>query len=160
MYHDQTGHVTATVQGYCGMLVSGRFQQDEPHMEKAAQYIRSNGGLKNVHFMTKWMLAVNGMHPWPYFYAPLSFLLIPTYFPLHFYHLSAYARIHFVPMMIALNKRYTSHEEFPSLAHLDANMSKNPFDWFMAREERSTHHFLTYMRSYTALDSRLDFFRI
>ncbi|WP_339205589.1 prenyltransferase/squalene oxidase repeat-containing protein [Bacillus sp. FSL W8-1143] len=158
LYHDQAGHVTATVQGYCGMLVSGRYQQDEPHMEKAAHFIRSNGGLKDVHFMTKWMLAVNGMHPWPYFYAPLSFLLIPTYFPLHFYHLSAYARIHFVPMMIALNKRYTSHEQFPSLAHLDANMSKNPFDWFMAREERSTHHFLAYMRSYTALDSRLDFF--
>ncbi|MGG1959777.1 prenyltransferase/squalene oxidase repeat-containing protein [Bacillus pumilus] len=158
LYHDQAGHVTATVQGYCGMLVSGRYQQDEPHMEKAARYIRSKGGLKDVHFMTKWMLAVNGMHPWPYFYAPLSFLLIPTYFPLHFYHLSAYARIHFVPMMIALNKRYTSHEQFPSLSHLDANMSKNPFDWFMAREERSTHHFLAYMRSYTALDSRFDFF--
>ena len=73
LYHDQTGHLTATVQGYCGMLASGRFQKDEPHMEKAAQYIRSKGGLKNVHFMTKWMLAVNGMHPWPYFYAPLSF---------------------------------------------------------------------------------------
>lgn len=158
LYHDQAGHVTATVQGYCGMLVSGRYQQDEPHMEKAAHFIRSNGGLKDVHFMTKWMLAVNGMHPWPYFYAPLSFLLIPTYFPLHFYHLSAYARIHFVPMMIALNKRYTSHEPFPSLAHLDANMSKNPFDWFMAKEERSTHQFLTYMRSYTSLDRRFDFF--
>ena len=61
-------------------------------------------------------------------------------------------------MMIALNKRYTSHAKFPSLAHLDESMSKNPFDWFMAREERSTHHFLTYMRSYVALDSRLDFF--
>ncbi|NQD49201.1 squalene--hopene cyclase [Bacillus altitudinis] len=158
LYHDQSGHLTATVQGYCGMLASGRFQKDEPHMEKAAQYIRSKGGLKNVHFMTKWMLAVNGMHPWPYFYAPLSLLLIPTSFPLHFYHLSAYARIHFVPMMIALNKRYTSHAAFPSLAHLDENMSKNPFDWFMAREERSTDHFLMYMRSYTALDSRLDFF--
>lgn len=158
LYHDQSGHLTATVQGYCGMLASGRFQKDEPHMEKAAQYIRSKGGLKSVHFMTKWMLAVNGMHPWPYFYAPLSLLLIPTSFPLHFYHLSAYARIHFVPMMIALNKRYTSHATFPSLAHLDENMSKNPFDWFMAREERSTDHFLMYMRSYTALDSRLDFF--
>ncbi|MGX7381646.1 terpene cyclase/mutase family protein [Bacillus sp. ESY92] len=158
LYHDQSGHLTATVQGYCGMLASGRFQKDEPHMEKAAQYIRSKGGLKNVHFMTKWMLAVNGMHPWPYFYAPLSLLLIPTSFPLHFYHLSAYARIHFVPMMIALNKRYTSHATFPSLAHLDENMSKNPFDWFMAREERSTDDFLMYMRSYTALDSRLDFF--
>ncbi|MCY7694705.1 squalene--hopene cyclase [Bacillus altitudinis] len=158
LYHDQSGHLTATVQGYCGMLASGRFQKDEPHMEKAAQYIRSKGGLKNVHFMTKWMLAINGMHPWPYFYAPLSLLLIPTSFPLHFYHLSAYARIHFVPMMIALNKRYTSHAAFPSLAHLDENMSKNPFDWFMAREERSTDDFLMYMRSYTALDSRLDFF--
>ena len=158
LYHDQTGHLTATVQGYCAMLASGRFQKEEPHMEKAAQYIRSKGGLKNVHFMTKWMLSVNGMHPWPYFYAPLSFLLIPTYFPLNFYHLSAYARIHFVPMMIALNKRYTSKVAFPSLAHLDANMSKNPFDWFMAKEERSAHHFFSYMRSYVALDSRLDFF--
>lgn len=158
LYHDQTGHLTATVQGYCAMLASGRFQKDEPHMEKAAQYIRSKGGLKNVHFMTKWMLAVNGMHPWPFFYAPLSILLIPTYVPLHFYHLSAYARIHFVPMMIALNKRYTSQASFPSLSHLDENMSKNPFDWFMATEERASHHFLTYMRSYVAYDSRLDFF--
>ncbi|MFS0656201.1 prenyltransferase/squalene oxidase repeat-containing protein [Bacillus sp. 179-C3.3 HS] len=158
LYADQTGHVTATVQGYCAMLTSGRYQKSDPHMEKAAQYIRSKGGLKDVHFMTKWMLAVNGMHPWPYFYVPLSILLIPTYFPLHFYHLSAYARIHFVPMMIALNKRYTSQGTFPSLSHLDENMSKNPFDWFMAREERSSHDFLTYMRSYVSFDSRLDFF--
>ncbi|MFB8734894.1 hypothetical protein ACEQPO_16310 [Bacillus sp. SL00103] len=77
-------------------------------------------------------------------YAPLAILSMHH---LHFYsslHTSRFISIIlvpmqefiFVPMMIALNKRYTSHSrQFPSLSHLDANMSKNPFDWFMAREE-------------------------
>ncbi|EME76332.1 squalene--hopene cyclase [Bacillus sonorensis] len=144
-YPDEAeGHLTATVQGYTGMLASGIYSRDEPHMQKAEAFIRSKGGLRSVHFMTKWMLAANGLYPWPRLYLPLSFLLIPPVFPLHFYHFSAYARIHFVPMAIALNKKYVlKNEQIGSLRHLDENMSKNPLDWLSIRsfDERNFYPF-------------------
>ncbi|MEK5501708.1 terpene cyclase/mutase family protein [Bacillus sp. FSL M8-0168] len=134
-YPDETaGNLTATVQGYTGMLASGLYNRYEPHMQKAEAFIKSKGGLKRVHFMTKWMLAANGLYPWPRLYLPLSFLLIPPVFPLHFYHLSTYARIHFVPMAITLNKKYSlKNEQIGSLRHLDENMSKNPLEWLSIR---------------------------
>ncbi|WP_307891748.1 terpene cyclase/mutase family protein [Bacillus swezeyi] len=130
-YPDEAkGNLTATVQGYTGMLASGLYSRNDPHMQKAAAFIRSEGGLKHVHFMTKWMLAANGLYPWPRLYIPLSFLMIPPYFPLHFYHFSAYARIHFVPMAITLNRKFAlKNKQVGSLHHLDENMSKNPLEW-------------------------------
>lgn len=63
-YPDETrGNLTATVQGYVGMLASECFHRSEPHMKKAEQFIISHGGLRHVHFMTKWMLAANGLYP-------------------------------------------------------------------------------------------------
>ncbi len=78
-YPDETsGNITATVQGYVGMLASGCFHRSDPHMRKAEQFIISHGGLKHVHFMTKWMLAANGLYPWPVLYLPLSLMALPN----------------------------------------------------------------------------------
>lgn len=116
---DRKGNVTATVQGYAGLLASGLYSRSEAHMIQAERFIISNGGLRNVHFMTKWMLAANGLYPWPALHLPLSFLVIPPSFPLHFYQFSTYARIHFVPMAVTLNKRFSlKNPNVPSLAHL------------------------------------------
>ncbi|MDA1475056.1 terpene cyclase/mutase family protein [Bacillus changyiensis] len=141
---EEHGNLTATVQGYIGMLASGIYSRNDPHMQKAELFIKSNGGLKGVHFMTKWMLAANGLYPWPTLYIPMSFLLIPTHFPLHIYHFSTYARIHFIPMAITLNLKYSlKNEAIGSLDHLDQNMSKNPLDWLSFRlfDKRSFYSF-------------------
>lgn len=127
---ERKGNVTATVQGYVGLLASGLYNRSEAHMIQAERFIISNGGLRNVHFMTKWMLAANGLYPWPALHLPLSFLVIPPSFPLHFYQFSTYARIHFVPMAVTLNKRFSlKNPNVPSLEHLDQHMTKNPFTW-------------------------------
>ncbi|MCP6683942.1 terpene cyclase/mutase family protein [Bacillus nakamurai] len=134
---EREGNVTATVQGYVGMLASGLYHRSDANMIQAERFIISKGGLRNVHFMTKWMLAASGLYPWPALHLPLSFLVIPPSFPLHFYQFSTYARIHFVPMAVTLNKRFTlKNPNVPSLGHLDRHMTKNPFTWLRSDQEQ------------------------
>ncbi|MBM7602166.1 squalene cyclase [Metabacillus crassostreae] len=79
--------LSATVQAYCALLYSGYYSQEHPLMRKAEYYIRKKGGSTQTHFMTKWMLAANGLYQWPsIFYIPMTFLLIPYSFPLNFFN--------------------------------------------------------------------------
>ncbi|MEC0765603.1 terpene cyclase/mutase family protein [Bacillus atrophaeus] len=146
---EEKGNVTATVQGYVGMLASGCYLRSDPHMIQAERFIISQGGLKDVHFMTKWMLAANGLYPWPALYLPLCLLAIPPTFPLHFYQFSTYARIHFVPMAVTLNQRFfLKNPNIPSLKYLDSHMSKNPFTWLRtdAYDQRDLSSILAYWK--------------
>ncbi|XQY90243.1 squalene--hopene cyclase [Metabacillus sp. HB246100] len=108
-YSDESdGNLSATVQAYFALLYSGYYTSDNRNMQLAKQYIEKQGGLSKTHFMTKWFLAVNGLYPWPsLFYIPMTFLLIPQSFPLNFYQLSTYARIHFISMIIPANKKFS-----------------------------------------------------
>ncbi|MEC1633897.1 prenyltransferase/squalene oxidase repeat-containing protein [Bacillus mojavensis] len=149
-FPDETGgNITAAVQGYVGMLASGCYHRTDPHMKKAEQFITSHGGLRNIHFMTKWMLAANSLYPWPALYVPLSLLAIPPTFPVHFYQFSTYARIHFAPMAVTLNQRFTlKNRNIQSLRHLDPHMTKNPLTWLRsdAFEERDLSSVLTHWK--------------
>ncbi|MRX74182.1 squalene--hopene cyclase [Bacillus lacus] len=121
LYEDEPeGNLTATVQAYNALLFAGSLRKTDEKMKKAEQFIIKKGGLKNIHFMTKWMLAANGQIPWPAgFYIPMHLLLLPRSSPLHFYSLSSYARIHFIPMMVGLNKRVKIRSPHtPDLSHL------------------------------------------
>ncbi|MCV9886025.1 squalene--hopene cyclase [Metabacillus halosaccharovorans] len=117
---EEGGNLSVSIQAYCALLFSGFLSQDHPALKKAEHFIKEKGGLHNAHFMTKWMLAVNGLYPWPtLFYVPMTFLLIPERFPFNFYQFSAYARIHFIPMMVAANKKFTLKSAYtPVLSHL------------------------------------------
>ena len=103
-------------------------------MKKAEQFIVENGGLRNASMMTKFMLAVNGLYPWPnHIVFPMTILLVPKYLPFDFFELSTYARIHFVPMMIAANKKLSLTSKWtPDLQHLFVRTS-SPYhsDWSM-----------------------------
>ncbi len=124
---EKDGNLSATIQAYCALLFSGFFTPSYPTLKKAEQFIREKGGLSNSHFMTKWMLAVTGLYPWPsLFYVPMTFLLIPKSFPMNFYQFSAYARIHFIPMIIAANKKFTVTSPFtPNVQHLFVRSSND-----------------------------------
>lgn len=117
---EEDGNLSVTIQAYCALLFSGFLSQDHPALKKAEHFIKEKGGLNNAHFMTKWMLAINGLYPWPtLFYVPMTFLLIPASFPFNFYQFSAYARIHFIPMMVAANKKFTLKSAYtPALSQL------------------------------------------
>lgn len=108
-YEDEPkGNLSATIQAYTALLVAGASSKEETHMKRAERFIQQNGGVKKAHFLTKWMLCANGLYPWPrFFYVPMTIMNIPTSFPLNFFSLSTYARIHFVPMMIVANKKFS-----------------------------------------------------
>ncbi|MGB9943542.1 sporulenol synthase, partial [Bacillus subtilis] len=112
-------------------------------------FIISYGGLRHVHFMTKWMLAANGLYPWPALYLPLSLMALPPTLPIHFYQFSSYARIHFAPMAVTLNQRFVLiNRNISSLRHLDPHMTKNPFTWLRsdAFDERDLTSILSHWK--------------
>ncbi|MBM7703446.1 squalene--hopene cyclase [Metabacillus iocasae] len=145
LYEDEkAGNLSATVQAYTALLFSGHVKRDDRLLRKAERFILHHGGLEKTHFMTKWMLAVHGLYPWPrFFYVPLSLLLLPTYTPLNFYELSTYARIHFAPMMIAANKKMSiKSKSTPDIRHLFSSPNRDLHDtWY--DEYRSVSSFLT-----------------
>ena len=137
---EKDGNLSSTVQAYTALLYSGLYFQDHPSLKKAEIFIKNNGGISKTHFMTKWMLAVHGLYQWPtFFYIPMTFLLLPKAFPINFFQLSSYARIHLIPMMIAANKKFTLHSKnTPNIDHL-TNRSTTTADlsqWDMSGDFR------------------------
>ncbi|KKI90194.1 squalene-hopene cyclase [Bacillus sp. SA1-12] len=146
---ERDGNLSATVQAYIALLYSGHFKRDHPSLKKAEMFIRKKGGLSKSHFMTKWMLAVNGLYRWPkLFYIPMTFLLIPSSFPINFFQLSTYARIHFVPMMVAANKKFMIKSPFtPNVDHLFFRTSSTQFDeWDLTSSTRSINYLTQEMK--------------
>jgi sporulenol synthase len=126
IYDDEKGNLSATIQAYNALLFSGLYSRHDENLKKAERFIVENGGLDNAHFMTKWMLSSNGQYPWPrHLFIPMTFLLIPSYFPLNFFDLSVAARIHLLPMAIVFNKRFSIRSKHtPDLSHL---LSRNSY---------------------------------
>lgn len=140
LYEDEKeGNLTSTVQAYTALLFSGLYKKSDSALIRAESYIISQGGLANVHFMTKWFLAVNGLYPWPkYFRFPLAYLLLPPGSPLSMYQLSSYARIHFMPMILAMNKRYIhSTPHSINLSHLHVSKPRS-IDWLSFSDSHRT----------------------
>ncbi|GKU84586.1 squalene--hopene cyclase [Niallia sp. NCCP-28] len=123
-YKDETnGNLSSTVIAYTALLYSGYCKKEDKKMQQARSYIIAHGGLEKCHFMIRWMLSVNGMYPWSnMIYIPMTFLLLPTYQPINFFQFSSYARIHFIPMLIVSNKKYTiTNDNTPNLKDLFPN---------------------------------------
>ncbi|WP_226666636.1 squalene--hopene cyclase [Metabacillus litoralis] len=140
---EHAGNLSVTVQAYTALLFSGFYSREDSSMKKAEVFIKGNGGLSETHFMTKWMLAANGLFQWSsIFYIPMTFLLLPNSFPLNFYQLSTYARIHFIPMMIVANKKFKLQSRHtPNLNHLYSSSYKRTADpWDLATYTRSQNN--------------------
>ena len=142
---EKNGNLSATVQAYTAMLISGKYTRSDQRMKKAEAFILQNGGLSKAHFMTKMILALNGLYSYPsYFYFPMTYFLLPPFIPLNMYNCSNYARVHMTPMIIAMNKKF-------SIKHpVDASFyTQQPNEnWF--REDRNEYwvnYFIEEMKS-------------
>nr|WP_087998136.1 squalene--hopene cyclase [Gottfriedia solisilvae] len=141
LYEDEeNGNLSATVQAYVALLVSNTLEKDHLNMKKAEKFILSNGGLGKVHFMTKMILAIHGFIQYPtFFHFPMSYFLLPNNFPLSLFELCSYARVHLIPMILCINKRYNIKSNHPiNLDHLHATKE---IEWF-DDERDSFFHFL------------------
>lgn len=121
LYADEmSGNLSATTEAYTALLFSGYKTKQDPEMQKAESFILTHGGLSEVHLLTKMMLALNGLFPWPRFFpVPLTLVLVPEWWPINFYELSGYARVHFAPILIAAHRKFSIQTKWtPDLSHL------------------------------------------
>ncbi|SDZ11151.1 prenyltransferase/squalene oxidase repeat-containing protein [Bacillus sp. 166amftsu] len=135
LYEDESvGNLSATIQAYAALLASRRYTKEDINMKRAEGFIRERGGITHAHFMTKFLLALHGGYEYPsLFHFPTPILFLPEDSPLSIFELSSSARIHLIPAMICMNKRFTvSSTILPNLDHI-SGVSKT--QWF--REERS-----------------------
>jgi len=142
---EPNGHLSATIIAYAALLYSGYAKQTDENMKKAKSFIIKNGGISKAHFMIRWMLSANGLYPWSRMvYVPMTFLLLPSFQPVNFFQFSAYARIHFIPMLLASNKKFAistknkpdlsdlysrADESFQAITHLEDQRSPISFIW-------------------------------
>jgi sporulenol synthase len=120
LFDDDEGNLSATVEAYSALLISGHATAADENMKKAEDFILKRGGVGKVHPSTKFMLALNGLYPWPgIFPLPIFLLNIPSFLPFSFQKLSSYVRVHLAPILILGHKKFSMHMDgAPDLSHL------------------------------------------
>jgi sporulenol synthase len=118
-YDEGEGNVSATIEAYFALLYSGIHRKADENMQAARAFILSRGGLDQAGVLTKVMLALTGQYPWPNFYVPLEFVLLPHTLPLNFYDFTGYARVHMAPVLLAADQKFAvKHRRTPDLSEL------------------------------------------
>jgi squalene-hopene/tetraprenyl-beta-curcumene cyclase len=92
--------LNATVKAWVGLRLAGD-AADAPHMERAAERVRSLGGLEATNSFTRCYLALGGLISWDMVPAiPPELMLLPSWFPINLYEMSSWTRGIVVPLMI------------------------------------------------------------
>lgn len=138
-YDEGDGNISTTVEAYYALLYSGYIEKKNPTMKRAKSFIVKNGGLKNIHMFTKFMLAITGKQKWPTFFPlPLELILLPHSFPIHFYSFSEFGRANLTPIMILADKKFSlTTEKSPNLSDLDSQRNEDIFNFRNSQEWRS-----------------------
>ncbi|WP_339061747.1 squalene--hopene cyclase [Tepidibacillus marianensis] len=121
LYLDEgKGNLSATTEAYYALLYSGYVNPNEPQMRMAKQFICEQRGLASASLYTKVMLALTGQYPWPEnLKVPMELILLPPSIPFNIFDFVGYARVHFVPIMVCANKKFSiKTENTPDLSDL------------------------------------------
>ena len=99
-WHGGRADLSTTIEAYVALRLDG----DEPaaaHMQRAAAWIRSRGGLSASRVFTRIWLALFGEWPWDDLPAmPPELIYLPSWFPLNVYDWACWARQTIVPLTI------------------------------------------------------------
>lgn len=99
------GHVSLTIEAYFALKLAGHRAEEEP-LRRAREFIRAHGGLARASVFTRSFLASFGQFPWGGLPSmPVELVLLPTWFPVHLYALSSWARETVVPMTLLLHQQ-------------------------------------------------------
>ncbi|HTT86296.1 MAG TPA: prenyltransferase/squalene oxidase repeat-containing protein, partial [Acidimicrobiales bacterium] len=84
--------LSTTVEAYVGLRLAG-VDPGEPHMEKAAAFVRANGGIAASRVFTRIWLAVVGKWDWEDLpVIPPEIMFLPKQAPLNIYDFACWAR--------------------------------------------------------------------
>lgn len=109
IYPDESeGNLDATAEACFALLYSGYYQESNPRIIRAKQFILSRGGLSEVRsLLTQVIFCATGQAEWPLLLRiPLDAFFSDHGIGLDLFSLSGHARVHLVPTLIMSNKQF------------------------------------------------------
>jgi squalene-hopene/tetraprenyl-beta-curcumene cyclase len=99
-FYGGPGDLSTTVEAYVALRLAGH-QPAEPHMARAAGWIRAGGGIPATRVFTRIWLALFGEWSWDDLpVMPPELIYLPAWFPLNVYDWACWARQTIVPLTI------------------------------------------------------------
>ncbi|MCL6549184.1 MAG: squalene--hopene cyclase, partial [Alicyclobacillus sp.] len=99
------GDLNATVEAYQALKLIG-VPASDPRMQKAGEFIRSQGGVEATRVFTRLWLALVGQYPWNKLpVVPPEMMFLPKWCPLNIYDFASWARATVVPISIVMSRR-------------------------------------------------------
>jgi squalene-hopene/tetraprenyl-beta-curcumene cyclase len=101
------GDLSTTIEAYVALRLANDAPEAE-HMQRASEFVRSNGGLENARVFTHIWLALFGAWDWDQVPTlPPEQMLLPAWFPLNAYDFACWARQTIVALSVVLAYRPT-----------------------------------------------------
>ncbi|WP_340374577.1 squalene--hopene cyclase [Streptomyces sp. SS7] len=112
-FHGGPPELSATVEAYVALRLAGD-APDAPHMAKASEWVRAQGGIAAARVFTRIWLALFGWWKWEDLpELPPELLYFPKWFPLSIYNFGCWARQTIVPLTVVSAKRPVRPAPFP-----------------------------------------------
>jgi squalene-hopene/tetraprenyl-beta-curcumene cyclase len=91
-YRGAPGDLSTTIEAYLALRLAGD-APGQPHMDRAARWVREQGGVGRARVFTHIWLALFGLWPWQQVPAvPPEVMLLPSWVPLNIYDFACWAR--------------------------------------------------------------------
>ncbi|TLQ42630.1 squalene--hopene cyclase [Streptomyces marianii] len=104
-FYGGPGELSTTVEAYVALRLAGD-GPDDPHMERAAAWVRAQGGIAASRVFTRIWLALFGWWKWEDLpQLPPELIYLPSWFPLNIYDFGCWARQTIVPLTVVSAKR-------------------------------------------------------
>ncbi|MEU5162980.1 squalene--hopene cyclase [Streptomyces sp. NPDC020875] len=126
-FYGGPGELSTTVEAYVALRLAGDLPED-PHMARAAAWIRDQGGIAATRVFTRIWLALFGWWRWEDLpVVPPELVFLPKWFPLNIYDFGCWARQTIVPLTIVSARRPVRPAPFPlDELHTDPRVPSPP----------------------------------
>src|SRR6266571_4514257 len=124
-FYGGPGELSTTVEAYVALRLAGHEPQ-APHMARAADWIRGQGGIPATRVFTRIWLALFGEWSWDDLpVMPPEMIYLPAWFPLNVYDWACWARQTIVPLTVVCSLRPVRPLPF-SLNEIQGPASQRP----------------------------------
>jgi squalene-hopene/tetraprenyl-beta-curcumene cyclase len=123
--YDGPADLSTTVEAYVALRLAGH-DPAAAHMARAAEWIRTRGGIEATRVFTRIWLALFGEWPWADLpVMPPELIYLPSWFPLNVYDWACWARQTIVPLTVVCSLQPVRRLPF-SLPELHAQPGQGP----------------------------------